>query len=379
MMRTIEQSFSVAYRYPVVFTRAAFDPSSPIVHDVVARAGHGPHRVLAVIDSGVLATHPELPERLHAYAAAHEDVLDPIPEPFVLPGGEGCKEDLSWLPEFHRRIADRGICRHSFVFAIGGGSVVDAAGYAAALAHRGVRLIRFPTTVLAQNDAGIGVKNAVNFCGRKNFVGTFVPPFAVVNDFDFLASLDPRDHRSGLAEAVKVSLIKDAEFFQRLYERRDALARFDSTEMENMIVRCAELHLEHIRTSGDPFELGSARPLDFGHWAAHKLEELSSYELRHGEAVAIGIALDTLYCSRKGMISEAECQRVFEVLDALGFERSHAALGRLDIESALDDFRVHLGGELCVCLLEGIGRAVDVGSIDVLEMQRCVDLLRGRG
>lgn len=377
-MRTIEQSFSVSYRYPVVFTRGALDVSNPTLADALRRAGDGPHRALTVIDSNVLAARPELPAQFAAYASAHSSLLEPIREPFVLSGGEGCKEDLSWLPQIHDRIAERGICRHSFVIAIGGGSVVDAAGYAAALAHRGVRLIRFPTTVLAQNDAGIGVKNAVNFRQRKNFIGTFVPPFAVVNDFDFLSTLDPRDLRSGIAEAVKVALIKDREFFETLHAQRDALRRFDGAAMEEMIVRCAELHLDHIRTSGDPFELGSARPLDFGHWAGHKLEEISGYGLRHGEAVAIGIALDALYCSSKGMITEDECARITETLETIGFELKHPALDRLDIEVALDDFRVHLGGELCVCLLDGIGQGLDVGSIDILEMRRCVDELRSR-
>ncbi len=378
-MREIDQSFSVSFRYPVVFTRGSLDPTNLVLRDALLRAGTGPHRVLAIVDAGALAATPDLPDRLSAYAAAHPDVLEPIPAPHVLPGGETCKEDLSWLPEIHEQIAARGICRHSFVFAIGGGSVVDAAGYAAALAHRGVRLVRFPTTVLAQNDAGIGVKNAVNFQNRKNFVGTFVPPFAVVNDFDFLETLDPRDLRSGIAEAVKVALIKDEAFFDQLHTSREALGRFDPGPMEDMIVRCAELHLEHIRTSGDPFELGSARPLDFGHWAGHKLEELSGYDLRHGEAVAIGIALDSLYCAQTGLMSDVARERIFETLESIGFVLTHAALAALDIEAALDDFRVHLGGDLCICLLEGIGRGVDVGSIDLAEMQRCVDLLRSRG
>lgn len=378
-MRTIEQSFSVSFQYPVVFTRGSLDPESVVLRDAVARAGGGRHRVLAVIDSGVLAAQPNLSERLAAYARAHDATFEPIDDPYVLEGGEACKEKLDWLPEIHARVANEGICRHSFLLAIGGGSVVDAAGYAAALAHRGVRLLRFPTTVLAQNDAGIGVKNAVNFRQRKNFVGTFVPPFAVINDFDFLDSLDPRDRRAGIAEAVKVALIKDATFFDWLHASRAALGRSETTAMEEMIVRCAELHLEHIRTSGDPFELGSARPLDFGHWSAHKLEELSGYALRHGEAVAIGIALDSLYCARRGFLSDADLERILETLEALGFALWDDALARLDVESALDDFRVHLGGDLCVCLISGIGRAMDVGEIDVAQMRACVDLLRTRG
>jgi 3-dehydroquinate synthase len=191
-----------------------------------------------------------------------------------------------------------------------------------------------------------------------------------------LETLDPRDRRAGIAAAIKVSLIKDAEFFALLHGKRARLAAFEREAMGEMIVRCAELHLEHIRTSGDPFELGSARPLDFGHWAAHKLEELSEHELRHGEAVAIGIALDTLYSQAKGMLSERDAHRVLEALRDTGFALSHPALEHLDVEAALEDFRVHLGGELCITLLAGIGRGVEVREVDASEMRRCRARLR---
>ncbi len=146
-----------------------------------------------------------------------------------------------------------------------------------------------------------------------------------------------------------------------------------------MIVRCAELHLEHIRTGGDPFELGSARPLDFGHWAAHKLEALSGYALRHGEAVAIGIALDVSYARRRGLLGRADGERILELLRSLGLPSSDPALRRLDIADALDEFRVHLGGDLCVCLIDRIGHGIDVDTVDLADMEACVDLLQRRG
>jgi 3-dehydroquinate synthase len=155
-----------------------------------------------------------------------------------------------------------------------------------------------------QNDAGVGVKNGINALGRKNFIGTFAPPFAVINDFAFLDTLPPRELRAGMAEAVKVALIKDRSFFTHLYEQRFELASFSPRPLEEMIHRCAALHMHHIGTGGDPFELGSARPLDFGHWSAHKLEEMTGGLLRHGEAVSIGIALDSLYSYYNGMIEE---------------------------------------------------------------------------
>ncbi len=232
-----------------------------------------------------------------------------------------------------------------------------------------------PTTVLAQNDAGIGVKNAVNFHGRKNFIGTFAPPFAVVNDFSFLATLPRRDCRSGIAEAMKVALIRDSDFFDFLYDNRMLLSAFVPEPLEQMIVRCAELHLAHIRDSGDPFEAGSARPLDFGHWSAHKLEELSRSELRHGEAVAIGIALDSIYSERLGMLGSTELYRILMTLEDLGFDLRNRTLRELDIPVALSDFREHLGGQLCVTLLDSIGRGVEIHEIDAELMAKSVDFL----
>ena len=122
----------------------------------------------------------------------------------------------------HRAIHEYGIDRHAYVLAVGGGALLDMVGYAAATAHRGVRLVRVPTTVLSQNDSGIGVKNSVNAFGKKNFLGTFAPPFAVFNDFTFLTTLSDRDWRAGISEAIKVALLKDATFFAFLEEHATA-------------------------------------------------------------------------------------------------------------------------------------------------------------
>jgi 3-dehydroquinate synthase len=267
------------------------------------------------------------------------------------------------------------------VIAIGGGALLDMAGFAAATSHRGVRLIRLPTTVLAQNDSGVGVKNSLNLFGKKNFIGTFTPPFAVINDFDFLDSLPDRDWCSGVAEAVKVGLIKDASFFEYVESVASALASRDRGVMERVIYRCAELHLQHIAGS-DPFETGSSRPLDFGHWAAHKLEQLTNHRLRHGEAVSVGIALDTTYSHLRGMLSKQEWLRVMNVLMELDLPLYVPELEAGDefesgsLLSGLSEFREHLGGELTIMLLEGIGRGIEVHEMDRDTIRRSVASLR---
>jgi 3-dehydroquinate synthase len=378
-MVEIRQSFQVSYAYAVRFTRGAFAPDNPVLRDLLLEAGPGPHRVLPVLDSGVAEAQPSLAASLRAYAAAHPGAITLVADPLVVRGGETAKSDPVAVAALHGLVAEHEICRHSFILAIGGGAVLDAAGYAAATAHRGVRVVRMPTTVLAQNDAGIGVKNGVNWDGRKNFLGTFTPPFAVINDFDFLATLGERDKRAGIAEALKVALIRDADLFERLHDQRQALAAFEPAAMEEMIVRCAELHLAHIRSSGDPFELGSARPLDFGHWAAHGLEELSGGELRHGEAVAVGVALDSVYSQRTGRIGENDLHAILMTLEGIGFRLAHPLLAELDVRTSLDRFREHLGGDLTITLLRGIGRGVEVHEIDLDVMRKCIDFLRHRG
>ena len=377
-MHTILQEFKISYSYPVVFTRALFRQDNSCLADLLRRGGRESNRALLVLDSEVARHNPGLLEQIGQLGQALAPLLEIVAPPFMVRGGELCKQEPVEVARIHALVERHRLCRHSFIIAIGGGAVLDAAGFAAATAHRGIRLIRVPTTTLAMNDAGVGVKNGVNAFGRKNFTGTFAPPFAVLNDFDFLASLPPRELRAGIAEAVKVALIRDREFFNFLCEARSQLAAFAPEAMERMIVRCAELHLEHIGQSGDPFEFGSSRPLDFGHWAAHKLEELSAGEVRHGEAVAIGVALDSLYSWHSGLIGDLELRRILGTLEGIGFELYHPALSWIEVPKALREFQEHLGGELSIPLLNGIGDKIDSHDIDPALYRRCIDTLAGR-
>lgn len=386
-MKPILQHVPLLFRYEVHFTKGLFEPAHSLFARTVQEDGAGrPKKLLFAIDSGVLKCHPGLWDQIRSYAKAHEEAMVLAGEPIVLPGGEAAKNDPALIERMHRAVHERGIDRHSYIVAIGGGAVIDAVGYAAATAHRGIRLIRVPTTVLAQNDASIGVKNSVNAYGKKNFLGTFATPYAVLNDFSFLETLEDRDWRAGIAEAVKVACIKDASFFAEIERDAPALARRDMEAMQRQIYRCAELHLEHIATSGDPFEMGSSRPLDFGHWAAHKLEQLTDYGLRHGEAVAIGIALDTAYSYLDGRLSEQEMERVLGVLEAVGFrlyvpemaEHLDAPDELRSVFRGLQEFREHLGGELTIMLLEKIGKGVEVHEVDLALYVEAVAMLRDR-
>ena len=314
MERVIQQSFSVPFDYPVIFTRDVFRPDNPALVDVMQRREHRRHKAVVYLDSAVAKHHPALKDGIAAYFQAHADQLELVGTPNRVSGGEGAKNNLMFLIELLKGMVAARLDRQSFVLVIGGGAVLDAVGFAAALVHRGLRLIRLPTTVLSQNDGGVGVKNAINLSGAKNMLGAFAPPFAVINDFNFLRTLPPVAWTDGIAEAFKVAMIKDADFFRWLADKATALAARDEAIMEELVVRCAELHLDHIRTSGDPFEFGQARPLDFGHWAAHKLEAMSEYRLSHGAAVAIGLALDARYAVLSGWLDEGDFEKLYRGL-----------------------------------------------------------------
>ncbi|HEX2676190.1 MAG TPA: 3-dehydroquinate synthase [Polyangiales bacterium] len=365
------QRFAVSFDYPVVFTRHAFDPNSGVLREVIARREpNRRHRIFVVLDRGVVDAHPDLVSRVQRYVLAHGHSLELVSEPVIVPGGEAVKQTPGLIEDLQARMHALRIDRHACMVIVGGGAVLDAVGYAAATTHRGVRVVRLPTTVLAQDDAGIGVKNGVNAFGAKNFLGSFAPPFGVICDSAFLDTLSPRDKRAGMAEAVKVALIRDADLFTWLSEHTDDLVRFERKAVEHLVKRGAEIHLQQITQGGDPFELGSARPLDYGHWAAHKLETLTHHRLRHGEAVAIGMALDTRYSVEAGLLGADAGERVIRLLQDLGFTLWDDALalrdarGELAVLAGLEEFREHLGGELTITLLAGIGKSVDVHEMD---------------
>lgn len=384
-MQQSTHGFSVPFSFPVWFTQDAWNPSNTVFFDTIRREeADRRHRVLVVIDGQVASAHALLPRDIRAYFAAFSDALELVADPLIVPGGEAIKNDFAHPLAILKRINDVGLDRQSFVVVIGGGAVLDMVSFAAAIAHRGIRVIRFPTTVLSQADSGIAVKNGINLFGKKNFVGTFVPPFAVINDSRFLASLSPRDRISGVVEAIKVALLRDPGFYRYMETHVDAIAEGDLTVLTSLIRRSAELHLAHICGNGDPFELGSARPLDFGHWAAHKLESMTSHRLRHGEAVAIGVALDVRYSVRKGYLPQICADRIMRLLEGVGFRLWDRALverapgGGLAIIQGLREFREHLGGELHITLLRGIGQSFEVTEMDEAIVCRAIDDLRAR-
>ena len=380
---TIRQQISVSWDFPVTFTQRLFTLENPALVETLDRLGEGRrHRAVVFIDSQVAAVHPQLAAQVRAYFLAYPQRLELALDPQIVAGGEAAKNDFALVENFMRLLLEKRMDRQSFVIIVGGGAVLDSVGLAAALVHRGLRQVRVPTTVLGQNDAGVGVKNGVNFLGGKNAIGTFAPPFAVLNDFDFLLSLPDRDWLCGVSEAFKVAIIRDAKFFDWLCANAAKFPARDPAAMQYLVMRCAEIHLEHIRTGGDPFEYGRARPLDFGHWSAHKLELLSGFRISHGEAVASGILLDSIYAANQSWIDSAALARIRAGLAesgfALWFEEFDARddAGQRTIFAGLRDFQEHLGGELTVTFPDGLGARQEVHEIDLAKMESAIKELK---
>lgn len=374
-----EMQFSVPFEFPVFFGRNLLDPENPLLMKVMDRKNENRrHRAIVYVDSGTARAYPNLEKDLKHYFSSWEKHIELVAPPVCIEPTDKMDNGWTTVHSITDAINEHHLCRQSFVIAIGGGALIDTVGLATSLAHRGLRLIRMPTTVLGQNDAGIGVKNAIDAYGAKNFIGTFAPPFAVLNDYALLDRLPDTAWVGGVAEAFKVAIIKDRNFLDFLCKNAERFKERVPIAMEKLIHQCAILHLDHIQSNGDPFEMGSARPLDFGHWSAHKLETMSNYTIAHGQAVAIGVALDSLYASRCDMISEDDAEMIITGLLKSGLPVWHKLLSRekadgdLEVFDGLRSFREHLGGVLTLTLPKGLGSRIEVNEVDESIMRECV-------
>ena len=363
MISARDLEFRVDFTYRLRFTGDVLRRETSTLLELMPAEGAA--RVLFVVDAQVADAVAWLVPELEGLGRRFPDRVELSGPVHRVAGGEGCKNSSEAVDALLDRINADNLDRRNYVVVIGGGAVLDAVGLAAAVAHRGVRLIRLPTTTLGQDDSGIGVKNAINRYDKKNWQGTFAVPWAVVNDQQLLETLPDRDFRAGFSEAVKVSLLKEPAFFDYLCRHARDLADRRPDVARQAIERSAVWHLQHITRGGDPFEMLEARPLDFGHWSAHKLEPMTAYRLRHGEAVAVGLAIDCVYSSMIHGLPADDAERVCACLEALGLTLSHPLLADVDtLLGGLEEFRQHLGGQLTVTMLRGVGDPIDVHRID---------------
>ncbi len=367
--------FQVPFTHRLRFTQDCFGSDWQVLASLLQSSGEQSAKVQVWLDSGLTDACSEMLNQVQRRFLG-ESSIELVSDVCSLPGGEIIKNDPSYVEQILQAIDRDALDRRSYVVAIGGGAVLDAVGFAAGVAHRGIRLIRIPSTTLAQADSGVGVKNAVNAFGKKNWKGTFSVPWAVVNDQTLLASQPDREFLGGFSEAVKVSLLKSQDSFRHIVANAEKIANRNMEAALQAIRNSVLLHLDHITVGGDPFELLEARPLDFGHWSAHKLEALTNYELRHGEAVSIGVALDTIYSSLALGLDPTVVTTVVQTLRQLRLPVFHKQLLDPEIFSGLEEFRQHLGGRLTLTMLQSIGNPVDVHEVDLRRMKLAIGRLQ---
>ncbi len=373
-----DRTFDVPFEHRLRFTRNLWERETNVLAALLEPDGRRPARAQFWIDEGVAETHPELKQRIFAMVERHAPSLELAGPVQIVPGGETIKNDVHILERVLKCMHAAQLDRRSYVVVVGGGAVLDAIGFAAAIAHRGLRLVRVPSTTLAQADSAVGVKNGINLFHKKNWLGAFDVPWAVIADETLLETLSDRDFRSGFSEAVKVALLKDARFFEQLVDDADEIAMRSPEAVRRAIRQSARWHRDHIVHGGDPFEREQARPLDFGHWSAHRLEAMTQFELRHGEAVAIGVAIDTWYSHLVHGLDEATAQATFDCLVRLGFTLDHPALDdRNALYEGLEEFRQHLGGELTLTMIAEAGKSVEIHQVDLDQMDRAIDQVCG--
>lgn len=374
---SVDVPFSVPFIHRLRFTHDVFGADRQVLAQVLEPSEGRVARTQFWLDANVATANPGLLGKIRRFAAGAGERLTLAGPVQMVPGGEALKNDIHvlerMLHEFHAGALDR----RSYVVVIGGGAVLDAIGFAAAIAHRGLRLVRLPTTTLAQGDSGVGVKNGVNLYNTKNWLGAFAAPWAVINDATLLETLPARDFVAGFAEAVKVSLLKDPALFDEICRSAAGIRGRDPAVCLPIIHRSAQWHLHHITRGGDPFEMLEARPLDFGHWSAHKLEAMSGFQVRHGEAVAIGVAIDAVYSSLAFGFPTSTATRVLACLSEIGFVLDHPQLNDFEtLMSGLEEFRQHLGGRLTLTMLREVGAPADAHEVDRHLMCQAIEQVR---
>jgi 3-dehydroquinate synthase len=370
----IDVEFVVPQTHRLRFTTDVFGEDRDVLAAVLESSDGQAVRVQFWVDQHVADATPDLLDKINRFIDCNADRITRVGSVQFVPGGEDVKNDVHVIERMLKVFNAGELDRRSYVIAIGGGAVLDAVGFATAIAHRGLRLVRLPTTTLAQGDSGVGVKNGTNLFQKKNWMGAFAVPWAVINDAELLTTLSNRDFISGFSEAVKVSLLKDSAQFEEICQNAVQIRARNMEVALPVIKESAKMHLDHITQGGDPYEALEARPLDYGHWSAHKMEVMSGFALRHGEAVAIGVAIDTVYSSLVHGLDSSVPEKVLKCLTDLGFTLTDGSL--TDVETlfcGLEEFRQHLGGRLTLTMLRNIGDAIDVHQVQRDKMVEAIE------
>lgn len=290
----------------------------------------------------------------------------------VLEPGEQHK-NLRAIEQLYHRMSELECDRDCLVIALGGGVVGDVAGLVAATWMRGVRYVQLPTSLLAMVDSGVGGKTAVNLRGRKNLIGAFHQPEAVLIDPELLSTLPQRDFMNGLPEVIKYGCVLDAELFTRLESTVPMLLqKLDYSLLNEIITRCITLKAEVVRD--DERENGMRMLLNFGHTVGHAIELVSDNELLHGEAVASGMIAATALSRQTGLLKVEDQMRIEILLNRLYLPQLPGQFSDELLAAMRHDKKRRQGDQLWV-LLKGVGQGVVQGKIPEAEVITCLQRL----
>ena len=279
---------------------------------------------------------------------------------FVITPGERskCTENLVRLWE---ALAENEITRSDVIVALGGGVVGDLAGFAAATFLRSIKYIQIPTTLLAMTDSSVGGKTAVDLRAGKNLAGAFHQPCLVLCDPETLVTLPHEHFRDGMAEVIKYGMINRPELIEKIY----AYTPENKEALDEIISICIEDKRDIV--SKDEFDFGLRALLNFGHTPAHAIELSSGYEITHGSAVAIGMAIMTRASVKMGLCYESALSSLLPLLDKFGLPKDTEFTAKALASGALGD-KKRTGDSINVILAYGVGDArickVSVGELE---------------
>lgn len=351
--------------YKVSIVPGLFETGNPCLADLV---GNGKN--LYVIDRGIGTSRIN---QIKRYVTANRK------EAFfsIMDGGEKVKDGLATVMKLLEEAEGCGLDRKGMMVLIGGGALLDMAGFAASIFRHGVRHIRIPTTLLAQVEAGIGTKNGVNMQKQKNFIGTCQVPQEVLLDPGFLPTLDSRHLAAGIADIIKVALMRNRALFDLVGEHYRQILERKFMENPAVLSILWQTVLEHVdEINRDPYEREAGKPLDFGQEWGHQLEVLSRHYLNHGEAVSIGMAIDSVISFTRGQLAQEDLESILSLLRNAGLPIHHPLATANALWPGLENFRRHHGGRLTVTLLNGIGATSQTGEIGYHELEEAVRCVR---
>ncbi len=294
-----------------------------------------------------------------------ESILKPLSNEFLTIGLDASEENKSQdsIEAIHNLLLDKGFSRQCILVGLGGGIICDLCGFAAATYQRGVDFILLPTTLLAQVDASVGGKTAINHAKGKNMIGAFHQPVKVLIDTNFLSTLPEREIKSGMVEMIKHGIIEDQDYFDWLEENLDKITKLEEPIMCEAIKRSVEIKSNIV--SQDEKESGVRAILNFGHTFGHGIELIGKYkEYNHGEAVALGI-LSAAKLSQMTEGLSSECvERIYSVFSKAGIRTTTLTeIDAEDLYSAMQSDKKKQGKDLNFIVLEKIGKAKKVSGL----------------